>query len=177
MPPLKMFDPDCHSSLNIASLFKSILANSINTPICTSYHHGGVRSSSTVGGRCSSPATYPMKGFQQRQRRVSEDEPSSSAAAAAVTSSSSKKPPRRSSTSSSTSSFRSRKSGGLAVTSSATSSPPHPEEENLPHYYPPPPRISCSRNVELRRKSLSERHFFRPVSEDEESSRGGMTRR
>ncbi|KAL3756784.1 hypothetical protein ACHAWU_003534 [Discostella pseudostelligera] len=173
-----MFDPDCHSSLNIASLFNSILDNSINTPICNSYHRGGVTSSSTFDGRrCSSPATYPMKGFQQRQRRVSEDESSSSssAAAAAVTSSlSSKKPPRRTSTSSSTSSFRSRKSVGLAVTSSATSNPPHLEEENLPHYYSPPPRISCSRNVELRRKSLSERHFFRPVSEDEESSRGGM---
>jgi hypothetical protein len=43
---------------------------------------------------------------------------------------------------------------------------PPPEHDN------PPPRISSSRNVELRRKSLSERHFFRPVSEDEESSMG-----
>jgi hypothetical protein len=60
------------------------------------------------------------------------------------------------------SSFKTRKLDDLSV--SATSSP-----LNLGSALP---RISCSRNIDLRRKSLSERHFFRPVSEDEELSTG-----
>jgi hypothetical protein len=36
-----------------------------------------------------------------------------------------------------------------------------------------PIRIPCSRNVDLRRKSLSEKYFFRPVSTDEDSVMGG----
>mmetsp|Transcript_44472 Transcript_44472/g.94651 ORF Transcript_44472/g.94651 Transcript_44472/m.94651 type:complete len:210 (+) Transcript_44472:283-912(+) len=63
-------------------------------------------------------------------------------------------------------SYRNRKKVGLSINVPRHGTDPH----NLPAFdegeYP---RISCSTNVELRRKSLSERHFFRPVSEDEES--------
>jgi hypothetical protein len=55
---------------------------------------------------------------------------------------------------------------------SVTSSSPNSHMIPPPNNGRPPPRISCSRNIDLRRKSLSERHFFRPVSHDEESSTG-----
>ena len=65
--------------------------------------------------------------------------------------------------------YRKRKKAGLQI-----SIPPPPFDPHLPIHYGDdcPPLISCSRNVDLRRKSLSERHFFRPVSEDEESTMG-----
>ena len=60
-----------------------------------------------------------------------------------------------------------RKKAGLSVDTSLTSSDVHsiPKAERQDA----PPLISCSRNVELRRKSLGERHFFRPVSFEENS--------
>ena len=71
-------------------------------------------------------------------------------------------------------SHRNRKKVGLSINVPTPSSDPHniPSFHDGDHSHPPP--ISCSRNVELRRKSLSERHFFRPVSEDEESVRMGQ---
>jgi len=60
-----------------------------------------------------------------------------------------------------------RKKVGLSVdTSLATSnvlSVPKAERQDAP------PLISCSRNIELRRKSLGDKHFFRPVSFEEDS--------
>lgn len=59
------------------------------------------------------------------------------------------------------SSFRNRKPSGLSISAhdltstDLTKSPPAP--------------IYCARNVEMRRKSLAEKTFFRPVSEDDES--------
>lgn len=44
--------------------------------------------------------------------------------------------------------------------------PPSGHENNNPIL---PLRIPCSKNVDLRRKSLSEKYFFRPVSVDEDS--------
>lgn len=58
-------------------------------------------------------------------------------------------------------SFRDRRRKGLSINL--------PPIQSDPHTTPPSPPIFCSKNVELRRKSLTERHFFRPVSEDEES--------
>mmetsp|Transcript_4389 Transcript_4389/g.9584 ORF Transcript_4389/g.9584 Transcript_4389/m.9584 type:complete len:223 (-) Transcript_4389:253-921(-) len=69
-------------------------------------------------------------------------------------------------------SFRNRKKVGLSLNTNNTN-----DDDDDPHVVPLyggfPPPISCARNVELRRKSLSEQHFFRPVSEDEESVRMG----
>lgn len=75
----------------------------------------------------------------------------------------------------STISYRNRKKVGLSinlppVTTSDIHTIPPPDHDN------PPPLISCSRNVELRRKSLGERHFFRPVSEDEESRASSLNK-
>lgn len=42
-----------------------------------------------------------------------------------------------------------------------------------PHEAPPvsgPGRIASPRNIEQRRKNLSDRHFFRPVSEDSQDN-------
>lgn len=68
------------------------------------------------------------------------------------------------SSSTSTSSFRDRKPKGLSIT------PPEYQLPSNPQASPDPSPIYCARNVELRRKSLSERHFFRPVSEDDDST-------
>jgi hypothetical protein len=57
------------------------------------------------------------------------------------------------------SSFRKRKPSGLSISAHDLSS------VDLTKGHPSP--IYCARNVEMRRKSLNERHFFRPVSEDE----------
>ncbi|KAL7471129.1 hypothetical protein ACHAXS_011421 [Conticribra weissflogii] len=59
-------------------------------------------------------------------------------------------------------SFRNRKKPGLSI------QPPSSPSDR--HESPDVPPIYCAKNVEMRRKSLSERHFFRPVSEDDEST-------
>ena len=59
------------------------------------------------------------------------------------------------------SSFRKRKPSGLSISAHDLTT------IDLTKTNPAP--IYCARNVELRRKSLNERHFFRPVSEDDES--------
>lgn len=61
-----------------------------------------------------------------------------------------------------------RKKVGLSVdtslpTASDVHSIPKAERQDAPLL------ISCSKNIELRRKSLGERHFFRPVSFEEDS--------
>lgn len=59
------------------------------------------------------------------------------------------------------SSFRNRKPSGLSISANDIS----PNDVTKAHA-----PIYCARNVEMRRKSLSERHFFRPVSEDDGSA-------
>ena len=60
-----------------------------------------------------------------------------------------------------------RKKVGLSVDTSISTSDVH--STPTPEQHDAPPLISNSRNVELRRKSLGERHFFRPVSFEEDS--------
>jgi hypothetical protein len=61
------------------------------------------------------------------------------------------------------SSFRNRKPSGLSISAHDLTA----VDLTNPQACPAP--IYCARNVEMRRKSLNERHFFRPVSEDDES--------
>ncbi|KAL3773531.1 hypothetical protein ACHAWO_000527 [Cyclotella atomus] len=59
------------------------------------------------------------------------------------------------------SSFRNRKPSGLSISAHDLTSVDLAKS--------PPAPIYCARNVEMRRKSLAEKTFFRPVSEDDES--------
>ena len=159
MPSNSFFNSECHA-LSLGQLFNSILSNSINSlaPMCNSSssrvysptvplnNDDPASAASTVRTNLhpSTPNTSPTK-----QRSTSLRPPLNAIK------------PRKSS--------RNRKVVRLSCMPSLSPDPhmiPPPEHDN------PPPRISSSRNVELRRKSLSERHFFRPVSEDEESSMG-----
>ena len=60
-------------------------------------------------------------------------------------------------------SFRNRKPSGLSITPHDLSTVDTTKASSHAPIY-------CARNVEMRRKSLHERHFFRPVSEDDESA-------
>ena len=60
------------------------------------------------------------------------------------------------------SSFRNRKPSGLSISANDLNTMDVTKAQPAPIY--------CARNVEMRRKSLSERHFFRPVSEDDGSA-------
>mmetsp|Transcript_26011 Transcript_26011/g.47834 ORF Transcript_26011/g.47834 Transcript_26011/m.47834 type:complete len:203 (+) Transcript_26011:114-722(+) len=194
MPPHNLFDSDCEG-VSMGQYFNSFLSSSINrlTPMCNDSavdsavvtpmscndSSGTTPMCNDSGPRVYSP-TYPMN-----------QQPSSAHATSGKSCTSPSKAHRNTSThhhgSSSVAtdpdprrpplnpikpktSHRNRKKVGLSINVPTPPSDPH----NLPSfhdgdYHPHPPPISCSRNIELRRKSLSERHFFRPVSEDEES--------
>jgi len=62
-----------------------------------------------------------------------------------------------------------RKKVGLSVDTSISTSDVHSVPVPKAERQDAPPLISCSRVIELRRKSLGERHFFRPVSFEEDS--------
>lgn len=165
-----VLDSECQA-LSMGQLFNSILSNSIDAfvPMCNS-----------SSPRVYSP-TYPMNN-QNPTSAASTDKadlrpstPNASPAKKWPTSLSigtCPDPPRRPPLNPTNlrKSCQNRKVSGLSISVPSLSPDPHillpPDHDN------PPPRISCSSNVELRRKSLSERHFFRPVSEDEESSMG-----
>ena len=174
MPPLKLnlFDSDCQATPGVGQLFDSLLSTSISTlsPMCN-----------LSPGRVYSP-TYPMDQQESsasaastvalKFNTCSACQQSTAGSSSVVTSSDPKRPltnhirpqamPYRN---------QNRKNVGLSLNVS-TSTSDHPYHLPSPppgHNGPPPPLISCSRNVEFRRKSLPERHFFRPVSEDESS--------
>ena len=65
------------------------------------------------------------------------------------------------------STFRNRKPTDLSISPHDLSSYDMSNPQAGPSSLPAP--IYCAKNVEMRRKSLNERHFFRPVSEDDES--------
>lgn len=170
MPSNSFFDSECHA-LSMGQLFNSIFSDSINSlaPMCNS------RSS-----RVYSP-TYPLNNEDPASAAstvrtdLHPSTPKTSPTKQRSTSLSvgtSPDPPRRPPLNpiKPRKSSRNRRVVGLSMSVPSLSPDPHmippPEHDN------PPPRISSSRNVELRRRSLSERHFFRPVSEDEESSMG-----
>ena len=60
-----------------------------------------------------------------------------------------------------------RKKVGLSVDTSISTSDVH--STPTPERHDAPTLISCTRNIERRRKSLGERHFFRPVSFEDDS--------
>ncbi|KAL3796269.1 hypothetical protein HJC23_008589 [Cyclotella cryptica] len=65
------------------------------------------------------------------------------------------------------STYRKRKPTGLSISPHDLSSYDLSNPQSGPSSLPAP--IYCAKNVEMRRKSLNDRHFFRPVSEDDES--------
>ena len=178
MPPYNIFDSDCES-VSMGGFFNSLITSSINslTPMCND---------SASGPRVYSP-TYPK---YQKQSSVSstigrEEADKTCGASAAATLSQARQqhhapdaacaaidhrpplnPAKPKAAKEATTSFRNRKKFGLSL-----NIPPPPADPHQPPTSPNgPPRISCPTNVELRRKALPERHFFRPVSEDEEST-------
>lgn len=148
MPPHNIFDSDdCDPVPSMGKLFNSLLSSSINTltPMCND---------SAVSPSCD----------------VNETNDEGPHVTFVATPPDPQRPPRIPKTKVST--HRNRRRVGLSI-----DIPPYPSDPHQPHSVDVddidgmnlPPRISCSKNVELRRKSLSERHFFRPVSEDEDS--------
>mmetsp|Transcript_21490 Transcript_21490/g.46688 ORF Transcript_21490/g.46688 Transcript_21490/m.46688 type:complete len:186 (+) Transcript_21490:214-771(+) len=178
MPPHNLFDSDCQS-ISMGQLFNSLLSSSINTltPMCND---------SAAGLRVYSP-TYPMNhedssapptcakadssctpSSKVQNAQYSATSNKQHASLSVATSPDPKRPPLN--PIKPRASFRNRKKFGLSI--NVPPSPCDPHQLPVPQCENPPPLISCSRNVDLRRKSLSERHFFRPVSDDddEESS-------
>lgn len=158
MPP-HLEEVDCASTVSMGSLFNhfnSLVSTSINTltPLC---NDSAVYSSDTQpqSPKDTDQDQYPAAARVPGNRTNKVDNARPPRAAA-----SSSKPPRAPGRSS----IRNRKAG-LSV-----SIPKFPAN---PHEAPPvsgPGRIASPRNIELRRKNLSERHFFRPVSEDSQDN-------
>ncbi|KAL7550585.1 hypothetical protein ACHAWF_013801 [Thalassiosira exigua] len=167
MPPHNLFDSDCEAVPSMGKLFNSLLSSSLSTlsPMCND----------STGPRVYSP-TYPMNHQPSQTSNVNSCSETSKTVGTRQTVpnprtnvSDMRRPPLNP-VKPKTISNRNRRKVGLSIDVPAFPSDPHqlpsPDGEN------PPPLISCAKNVELRRKSLSERHFFRPVSDDEDSAMG-----
>ena len=147
---------DCVSTASMGSLFNSLVSRSISTlsPLCNdSADYSSETQPKDAGHQEQHPVAARVPGNRNNINADNARPPR-----AAVPSS---KPPRAPGQPGNRSSIRNRKRAGLSV-----SIPKFPEN---PHEAPPvsgPGRIASPRNIELRRKNLSERHFFRPVSED-----------
>ena len=185
MPPHNIFDDEsgCESGTRrMSHLFNTLISSSINTltPMCNdSAISTPMCNDNDISGEEDLRTTYPMNGQADdldRSTKASNvsktlDSRRRPVSLSVATAPDPRRPPlnpTKPKSTCSTTSYRNRKKVGLSinvppVTTSDVHTIPPPDHDD------PPPLISCSRNVELRRKSLSERHFFRPVSEDEES--------
>lgn len=158
-----MFESDCQSMPSMGRLFNSLISSSLNNlPMCND----------SAEPRVYSP-TYPMnKNYSPQSSAVdlyAEDDGLLKSRAVHVgTSPDPRRPPLN--PIKPKASYRTRRKSGLSI--GVPSHPSDPHQAPAAEHEDAPPLLSCARHVEMRRKSLSERHFFRPVSEDEESAMG-----
>mmetsp|Transcript_39501 Transcript_39501/g.94965 ORF Transcript_39501/g.94965 Transcript_39501/m.94965 type:complete len:182 (+) Transcript_39501:336-881(+) len=179
MPPHNIFDSDCEQGAGMGQLFNSLLSNSISAlaPMCNDSPGPRVYSPTYPMNHEPSPAAASNADGTSPRGKVTPSRPLTSPHSVSTSTSPDPRRPPLNPVKPKPSSIRSRRRVGLSITVPPPPSDPH--QSPSPSYSPygednPPPRISCSRNVDLRRKSLSERHFFRPVSDDSEDSHMGM---
>lgn len=170
MPPHNLFDSDCQN-IGVGQFFDSLLSTSLNTlsPMCNDSAVSPMCNDSSANSTCddSGPRAHsPMYPMNQaaipgkpNATRTSKARSSRPNPVSVATAPDPRRPPLN--PIKPKPSYRNRKKLGLSI------NVPRPPAD--PHKLPPSPPIYCAKNVELRRKSLSEQHFFRPVSEDEES--------
>jgi hypothetical protein len=177
MPPLYDESDSNSPTSSMIQLFNNILSSSIamcndNNVIGTSNLCNNIKGegedyqpSTTTNKETISTAAAIKKLEIVRARRKASL--LSSSGTTTASSNDPRRPPLNPKTKSKKSYRNRRKKVGLSVDTSLTSSDGHsiPKAERQDA----PPLISCSRNIELRRKSLGEQHFFRPVSFEEDS--------
>jgi len=177
MAPNSFFAGDCQA-ISMGQLFDALLATSINYVCVDSVEPAGPRVCSPTydqdemkKGQASAsaqhapnvprPAVSSSSGSKERQLHQNTDhEESESSSNPSVAHYNLLRPPLHQPAP--RPSFRDRKKNGLSI-----QPPSFPSDRNESPDIPP---IYCAKNVEMRRKSLLERHFFRPVSEDDEST-------
>lgn len=149
---------DCQV-INVGRIIDSLLSTSINS-ICSSKECGS--------GRVVSPSVEP---FVEPHARTNQGVIDVSCEMATPTTANHSKPTlyrhSQSLPANLNGSFRDRKPSGLSISAHNLSELDSSNPQSGPISLPAP--IYCAKNVEMRRKSLKERHFFRPVSEDDES--------
>jgi len=171
MPPLHD-ESDSHSpTSSMSQLFNNILSSSITmcndnvigtSSLCNIKEE--YQPSTTTNKETISTAAAIKKLEIVRARRKASL--LSSSGTTTASSNDPRRPPLNPKTKSKSNRNRRKKAGLSVDTSLPTSgvhSVPKPERQDAP------PLISCSRIVELRRKSLGDKHFFRPVSFEEDS--------
>ena len=167
MPPHNnSFDEsDCQAIMSVGQIFNSLLSSYDN--VCSSGSYSPteadeLRETTTPSINRETIPTSPPKIQRNRQQPVLV------AATSFIQAQDPRRPPSYPKPKPTCSRHhRRRKKPGLSISlptykSDDVHTIPPPCRENAP------PLISCSRNIELRRKSLGEQHFFRPVSEDYE---------
>eukprot|EP01082_Thalassiosira_pseudonana_P010585 g9157.t1 g9157 contig36:13527-14012(-) len=160
MPPHFFKSSDCQA-MSMGQLFDSLLATSINS-MCSDNSVARVYSPTIEHTGSISSDSTPTKDVRSNEISSQDCTPIITAPKAVPR----VKPPLHRQSSS----FRDRKPAGLSI----SASPYCYDESNPQGPTSLPSPIYCARNVELRRKSLSERCFFRTVSEDDESTLTGV---
>ena len=174
MPPLHNDESDSHSpTSSMSQLFNNILSSSIT--MCNDNVIGTSSLCNIKGGEDyhQSPTTTNKETISTaaaiRKLEVVRARRKASLLSSSGTTAASSNDPRRPPLSPKKSKLHRnrRKKVGLSVDTSISTS----DVDSIPkaERHDAPPLISCSRNIELRRKSLGERHFFRPVSFEEDS--------